>query len=50
MSVSLLPVRAGAVTLPSIALVWDRGLNNSLSLYETGQADGHLQQVFVTPM
>jgi hypothetical protein len=50
LSVTLLPIKAGTVPLPNISLVCDRGLNNSLSLYETRQVDGHVQYTFVTPL
>ncbi len=49
LSVSLVAVKSGTVALPAIALVWDRGLNNSIALYEVGQSDAHVQRVFVSP-
>jgi len=48
--VSVVPVRAGSLALPGIALVWDRGLNNSITLFEIGQADPHMQHIFVHPI
>jgi hypothetical protein len=47
--VSLVAIKSGTVALPGVALVWDRGLNNSVSLYEVGQSDAHVQRVFVSP-
>ena len=49
-SVSVVPVRAGSLALPGIALVWDRGLNNSITLFEIGPADPHMQRIFVHPL
>ena len=50
LSVSVVPVRTGSLALPGIALVWDRGLNNSITLFEIGQADPHMQHIFVHPI
>lgn len=47
-SCALLPVKAGTVALPQVALVWDRGINNSATLYEAGRSDLHTQFMFVS--
>jgi hypothetical protein len=33
-SVTLLPLKAGVLNLPTIGLVWDKGINASVSLLE----------------
>lgn len=50
LEVCVMPIRCGALALPSISLVWDRGINNSLALYEAGKNDPHMQNVFVSPL
>eukprot|EP00598_Pedospumella_elongata_P013616 CAMPEP_0184989876 /NCGR_PEP_ID=MMETSP1098-20130426/30532_1 /TAXON_ID=89044 /ORGANISM="Spumella elongata, Strain CCAP 955/1" /LENGTH=1412 /DNA_ID=CAMNT_0027514969 /DNA_START=100 /DNA_END=4338 /DNA_ORIENTATION=+ len=50
LNVSLVPVRSGSLALPGLIAVWDRGINNSVTLFESGQADPHAQHIFVHPV
>ena len=50
MTLTLLPIKTGSVALPTIALVWDRGINNSITVFEAGQGSAHSQSIFIHPV
>lgn len=62
--VALLPTKSGTLSLPSIALVWERGgtgtgtsnaisnsnNNNSIRLFDMGRSEQHTQYIFIEPV
>jgi hypothetical protein len=51
-SLDLLPVKSGSIALPSISLVFDKGINSSSTntVFEIGQHQTHAQYIFVNPV